>query len=599
MCVMGLGLRRLFSSLKEVRPTKKESPLLVRRRVTSEQFPRLQKQLIELSSTLSDHKELSDAVTAINELIEDLTKPMLVVVMGQFNTGKSTFINCLLKERRLVSDVRPATAAVTALSYGAAPKLIVHKTDGSEAAFPIAALAEVSAEGNDRGRKIREDLSYLEVQLPAELLKSLTLIDTPGLNSTNVLHTKATSDFSRRADMVIWLLAAGQAGTASEDQDIKRLAKDLNPIVVVNQIDQFDEEEESIDDALSRIGKRLGLSKAPFGISASTALAAIEESDPELLQASGWQDFESKLTTMLSDDAMKERGKRISVRFESAIKQCFDILKQLTAQRKEVKANADGGESMLRNQENAINDLEDCSKKWQAYLQQLKKEINALDRMDFEFEFKSEEAGMLSRFPTEIESRDKLLQQWKILMANGEAVEADFKKLQRDFEEFNPRADEFDRQRIAHEKHLERFNKKFFLEQMLSFTEREQMDKTADSLNSQASTLKVEAEFLQSRLKSACLRGARLGREMLTVGEEVENSIKAAISSRRTLQKNHKSVTQEAQKRLLELAWLDDTELMLTQVRGMCQDALSADLQPSSTSSSAQADDAGQLLTSG
>ena len=213
------------------------------------------------------------------------------------------------------------------------------------------------------GAAIRRDLSHLEVRLSSSLLKRITLIDTPGLNSTNALHTEATTSFVRRADAIIWLLASGQAGTASEDADIKRLAKAIKPLVVVNQIDQIDEEEESVEDTLKRIGKRLGI-ETPMGISALCGLEAMEGSNDELLVQSGWKSFEERLDVTLRTDANLTRADRLKSRLQALVVQVDADLKRFREERDRASRDASGGQDYADAQSRALESLTASKQSW-------------------------------------------------------------------------------------------------------------------------------------------------------------------------------------------------------------------------------------------
>lgn len=55
----------------------------------------------------------------------------MVLVMGEFSTGKSTFINTLLGADVLTTAQIPTTAVISLLSYGETPAVKLHHQDGS------------------------------------------------------------------------------------------------------------------------------------------------------------------------------------------------------------------------------------------------------------------------------------------------------------------------------------------------------------------------------------------------------------------------------------------------------------------------------------
>ncbi|WKA57805.1 dynamin family protein [Planococcus shenhongbingii] len=65
-------------------------------------------------------------------LKEDLEDNLMIMISGEFNAGKSIFINALLGEKVLTTDITPATAIITKLTYGAEKKIIAQYIDDSK-----------------------------------------------------------------------------------------------------------------------------------------------------------------------------------------------------------------------------------------------------------------------------------------------------------------------------------------------------------------------------------------------------------------------------------------------------------------------------------
>jgi GTP-binding protein EngB required for normal cell division len=140
-----------------------------------------------------------------------------VVVLGEFNHGKSTFINALLGASVLPTGITPTTAILAHLSYGAHPTATLVGDDGSRRSIDVGALADwLTVEG--LGAK-RVGVHHVELTLPAALLDSrLTLVDTPGVNDINEQRAEITYGYLPRADAAVFLLDATQILTASERQ---------------------------------------------------------------------------------------------------------------------------------------------------------------------------------------------------------------------------------------------------------------------------------------------------------------------------------------------------------------------------------------------
>lgn len=119
-------------------------------------------------------------------------------VIGEFSSGKSSFINALLGEDMLVSSVLQGTTVVnTLIEYS--PKMVIEVTfvDGKDnfKLFPdkISDLREklsyITTDNSSYARRI----DMVKVGFPAELLKSgIRIIDTPGTNSLQSWHEEVT-----------------------------------------------------------------------------------------------------------------------------------------------------------------------------------------------------------------------------------------------------------------------------------------------------------------------------------------------------------------------------------------------------------------------
>jgi len=242
-------------------------------------------------------KDLMD----INDICRYNSMPILMVVMGEFKSGKSTFINALLGKDVLITDVTPTTAVVTLLRYGVIPKIMVHKLDGTVQQFPIEMLAKLSAESDDQYADFRKNIYYVEVFLRIPLLKYITIVDTPGFNSINEAHTRATKDFMDNADVVVWVFSYSKAAAKSEIDVISSIAKNIRVLGVINRIDEHDPEEEDLDEFIESVARKIkGMMDKVVGISAKKAREAFQRRSPQLLEESRW----IQLIELLKEDVL-------------------------------------------------------------------------------------------------------------------------------------------------------------------------------------------------------------------------------------------------------------------------------------------------------
>ncbi|AQQ54175.1 dynamin family protein [Planococcus lenghuensis] len=181
----------------------------------------------------------------LKKILMGLEDKPTILISGEFNAGKTTFINALLGEKVLVSDVTPATAMITKLTYGHEKRLFLHFKDQTIQECDFSFLKEVTAEGDKHGDNIRSKLAFIEIQLPFELLKFYTLIDSPGLTSLFQKHSDVTNHFFEEADTAIWLFNSLNVGTASEVTWLQKLYESGIPTIgLINGIDRLDEDED-------------------------------------------------------------------------------------------------------------------------------------------------------------------------------------------------------------------------------------------------------------------------------------------------------------------------------------------------------------------
>jgi len=243
-------------------------------------------------------QELSDIAGSLGakslkeRLDRDLVRKMEedrfhLVVVGEFNHGKSSFVNALLGETVLPTGVTPTTAAIHHLKYADSPESTVVYADGRRESIPFTDARRFAVGGGSSP----DDVDYLEVGYPAPLLKErILLVDTPGVNDLSLQRADITYSYIPRADAVLFLLDAGQILKESERQFLqdKLLKASRDKIVfVITKWDILNDDEKK--EALAYARTQLAtLVKDPvvFPISAETALQGgklAESGMPELL----------------------------------------------------------------------------------------------------------------------------------------------------------------------------------------------------------------------------------------------------------------------------------------------------------------------------
>lgn len=145
----------------------------------------------KLTSLLSDAarmcaacEDASELSKEIKEFSERVHQPLRVAVVGIMKAGKSTFMNALIKDKLLYTGNEETTYTVSWFKYAPTPSLtIVFKDNKGKEKAPFADLEKWTVRTKIKENPQINDVKYIEIYYPNEVLKTMELIDTPGLNS--------------------------------------------------------------------------------------------------------------------------------------------------------------------------------------------------------------------------------------------------------------------------------------------------------------------------------------------------------------------------------------------------------------------------------
>jgi tetratricopeptide (TPR) repeat protein/GTP-binding protein EngB required for normal cell division len=167
--------------------------------------------------------------------LEAFDRPLLLAVMGEFNAGKSSFVNALAGDDVARVGVTPTTATINILRYGPSGGGRVRFQDGAVRELLPEQVTDYLATLDDAGAA---GVRSIEVYAPAESLRHIEIVDTPGLNALRAEHERVAREFIEQADGVVWVFAFGQAAKASERAALELLhAAGKSVLGVVNKVD--------------------------------------------------------------------------------------------------------------------------------------------------------------------------------------------------------------------------------------------------------------------------------------------------------------------------------------------------------------------------
>lgn len=261
-------------------------------------FDKLESHIKNLEHLAKDYS-LEKSLTDCSYLLSDIQQNNYsFLVVGEFSTGKSTFINGLIGNSILPTGITPTTSTINVLKYGE-PKAIVHYFDKSEPE-----LLKISDLDQFIASKIKQmdSINYIDVFQQQDFLKDkITLIDTPGLNDINTLRSDITYLYVPRADVVFFLLDCRTPLRNSEFSYINDvlIKNSLERIIfIANFADEIDESEleftiKKIENTLRHSLELSEIIVLPY--SASEVIDANETNDLELLKISGFVELQKHI----------------------------------------------------------------------------------------------------------------------------------------------------------------------------------------------------------------------------------------------------------------------------------------------------------------
>lgn len=348
-------------------------------------FEKSKDELVEIYGELIENKAIN-----LNNVNEETLKEkssnlqkeeFILAVAGQIKSGKSTLLNALIFGNDILpSDDTPYTAKITEIRYGSDKKLkaiFYTKDEWQELKNEITEIDEKKVNyfknfiepdiKNSSYIKFlnqtkEDDISNLkeyvakggvytpfvksvEIYYPAEILKSLVVVDTPGTNDPNIFRSKITLDWIKRCDAAIY---ATYAGRAFDESDIKFINEYLlslensKRIVAINKIDvleNFDEAKELLENNKKNETYQKTVFNEASSFVFTTGLYALleekekngfllnedelwykDEANPEFWQNNGL----NELKNLVSDKIIQNKGKDLLISNINFIKDAFE-----------------------------------------------------------------------------------------------------------------------------------------------------------------------------------------------------------------------------------------------------------------------------------
>jgi replication fork clamp-binding protein CrfC len=200
------------------------------------------------SGKLSLERDIEDMRVASKNIRSGVFRLM---VLGDMKRGKSTFLNALIGEKILPSDVNPCTALLTVLRYGSKKKVTVYFNDdkppqdmGFDEFKHKYTIDPAEAKRLEQDNKQAfPTVSHAIVEYPLPLLeKGIEIVDSPGLNDTEARNELSLS-YINNCHAILFVLRASQPCTLGERRYLENYIKGrgLSVFFLVNAWDQVKE----------------------------------------------------------------------------------------------------------------------------------------------------------------------------------------------------------------------------------------------------------------------------------------------------------------------------------------------------------------------
>lgn len=297
--------------------------------------------LIEIAKGIGAD-DLSKKLIELHNKINQKDCPLVLPLVGEFSSGKTTLINSLTDSKKLETATTPTTATIYEIFFGC-DKCSALVINGDGTTNNIDDIAELK---NDN----LKDAAVVSVFDTSTKIPPLTvLVDTPGLSSTDPKHRQVLTDFLPNADGVLLVTDVNQQITHSLTDFIKDMSLANRPIfAVITKCDTKSKDE--VESAKKYISENCKLA-----INQIACVSANNNDIKELLDLlKTVSDEKTKILEIVNTQRLKNLTSMLSDRIDETIKATTsdkELEKSLQKQKSDL-------ERIKRNIESLVNDVQ-------------------------------------------------------------------------------------------------------------------------------------------------------------------------------------------------------------------------------------------------
>ena len=171
-------------------------------------------------------QNILNGLNAIQKRVSQQNANLLIPLVGEFSSGKTTLLNALTDSKKLETATKPTTATIYEIHFGCNKcEANVVLSDGQVAHF------------DDLGELKNDQLSDAQIvtvfDTSTKVPSSTILVDTPGLSSPVVKHRQVLVDFLPSADAILLVVDINQQVTRSLTDFIDMIKLSKRPVYIV------------------------------------------------------------------------------------------------------------------------------------------------------------------------------------------------------------------------------------------------------------------------------------------------------------------------------------------------------------------------------
>lgn len=184
---------------------------------------------LQKMTTIAQSLGFNDLMAELNALAqrqEQENCPLILPLVGEFSSGKTTLINALTDSKKLETATKPTTATIYQIHFGSEScHATVYYEDGKH--IEVEDIAELKNDAIN-------DAAIVDVYDTSNKVPSTTiLVDTPGLSSPDPRHKQTLVDFLPQADAILLVSDINQQITRSITDFIKTMSLAKRQIFLV------------------------------------------------------------------------------------------------------------------------------------------------------------------------------------------------------------------------------------------------------------------------------------------------------------------------------------------------------------------------------